>query len=284
MVSLFQMHELYCKCYFPSSFYTKATAVEKPRPSENPCINNPCGPFSQCRAIGDTPACSCLPNYVGRAPNCRPECIISAECPSNLACINQKCSDPCVGACGAHTFCTAINHNSICQCEQGYTGDPFSICTEIRKCKLSPFLPVIIHRFLFFSNFHIKKLFDSLCQFILCPIKFIPRHSVTKSVWINKLKRSIKCSVPPVMDTPSPCANSPCGANAVCKERNGVGSCACLPEYYGDPYTGCRPECVQNPECDQTRACVNNKCVDPCPGVCPPNASKSLEPPDPQTP
>lgn len=77
------------------------------------------------------------------------------------------------------------------------------------------------------------------------------------------------------MDTPSPCANSPCGANANCKERNGVGSCACLPEYFGDPYTGCRPECVQNSECDQARACVNNKCIDPCPGVCPPNASKS---------
>lgn len=76
------------------------------------------------------------------------------------------------------------------------------------------------------------------------------------------------------MDTPSPCANSPCGANAICKERNGVGSCACSPEYFGDPYTGCRPECVQNSECDQTRACINNKCVDPCPGVCPTNASK----------
>lgn len=74
---------------------------------------------------------------------------------------------------------------------------------------------------------------------------------------------------------PSPCANSPCGANAVCKERDGVGSCACLPEYYGDPYTGCRPECVQNSECDYSRACINNKCQDPCQGVCPVNASKS---------
>lgn len=132
---------IYCKHYFPFLFYKKiktiATAVEQPRPSGNPCINNPCGPFSQCRAIGDTPACSCLPNYIGRAPNCRPECIISAECPSNLACINEKCSDPCVGACGVHTKCTAVNHNSICQCEHGYTGDPFSSCTEIPKCKAS---------------------------------------------------------------------------------------------------------------------------------------------------
>ena len=141
----------YCKCFSILSKKNKATAVEKPKPSGNPCINNPCGPFSLCRAIGDTPACSCLPNYIGRAPNCRPECTISAECPSNLACINQKCSDPCVGACGAHTYCSAINHNSVCQCEPGYTGDPFSICTEIRKCKP---LPLFVYIHLPFVIFH----------------------------------------------------------------------------------------------------------------------------------
>lgn len=70
----------------------------------------------------------------------------------------------------------------------------------------------------------------------------------------------------------NPCEPSPCGANAVCKERNGVGSCLCLPEYYGDPYTGCRPECVQNSECDRSKACINNKCKNPCPGVCGINA------------
>lgn len=78
--------------------------------------------------------------------------------------------------------------------------------------------------------------------------------------------------VPP-KDVPlNPCNPSPCGANAVCKERNNVGSCSCLPEYFGDPYTGCRPECVQNSECDRSKACVNNKCKDPCPGVCGINA------------
>lgn len=127
-----------------SLLYQQKKAVEKPKPSGNPCIDNPCGPYSTCKSIGDTAACSCLPNYIGRAPNCRPECSISAECPSNLACINQKCSDPCVGACGSHTYCSVINHNSVCQCEPGYTGDPFSICTEIRKCKLLP-LFVFIH-------------------------------------------------------------------------------------------------------------------------------------------
>lgn len=65
-----------------------------------------------------------------------------------------------------------------------------------------------------------------------------------------------------------PCNPSPCGANAVCKERNGAGSCSCLPEYFGDPYIGCRPECILNTDCDRSKACVNNKCRDPCPGTC----------------
>lgn len=70
----------------------------------------------------------------------------------------------------------------------------------------------------------------------------------------------------------NPCNPSPCGANAICKERHGAGSCICLPEYFGDPYTGCRPECVTNSECSRETACVNNKCKDPCPGTCGINA------------
>lgn len=73
-------------------------------------------------------------------------------------------------------------------------------------------------------------------------------------------------------EIPTPCEPSPCGANAVCKERNGAGSCACLPEYYGDPYNYCKPECIVNTDCDRSKACFNQKCKDPCPGVCGNNA------------
>jgi hypothetical protein len=79
-------------------------------------------------------------------------------------------------------------------------------------------------------------------------------------------------AVYPVEALLNPCNPSPCGANAVCKERNGAGSCTCLPEYTGDPYAGCRPECVLNTDCDRAKACVRNKCVDPCPGTCGLNA------------
>lgn len=83
--------------------------------------------------VGETPACSCKPGYVGRAPNCRPECIYDEECPSNLACIREKCITPCDGSCGAHTDCMVISHKAVCRCQESYTGDPFSGCYFIGK-------------------------------------------------------------------------------------------------------------------------------------------------------
>lgn len=65
-----------------------------------------------------------------------------------------------------------------------------------------------------------------------------------------------------------PCRPSPCGINAVCRERNNAGSCSCLPGYFGDPYSECRPECVNNNDCPKQKACFNNKCRDPCVGLC----------------
>lgn len=101
----------------------------KQKPSYvNPCAPSPCGPNSQCRDIGGTPSCSCLPNYIGSPPNCRPECTINSECSSNLACIREKCRDPCPGSCGVGAQCNVINHTPVCTCPDGYTGDPFNNC------------------------------------------------------------------------------------------------------------------------------------------------------------
>lgn len=86
-------------------------------------------------------------------------------------------------------------------------------------------------------------------------------------------------SAPPlvVIEEPrNPCNPSPCGSNAVCKERAGAGSCTCLVGYFGDPYTGCRPECVTSSECAHNKACLNMKCTDPCPGTCGVNAKCSV--------
>lgn len=36
----------------------------------------------------------------------------------------------------------------------------------------------------------------------------------------------------------------------------------------GNPYENCRPECVLNTECSRDKACMRNKCRDPCIGTC----------------
>lgn len=72
---------------------------------------------------------------MGIPPNCRPECISNNECPTNLACINQKCRDPCPGSCGLNAECHVVLHVPNCVCVKDYIGDPFTACT-VAPCKL----------------------------------------------------------------------------------------------------------------------------------------------------
>lgn len=94
----------------------------------NPCLPSPCGPNSQCQVRDNLPSCSCLSEFIGSPPNCRPECISSDECRNNQACINRKCVDVCIDACGANAQCHVVNHSPNCICLPGYTGDPFTVC------------------------------------------------------------------------------------------------------------------------------------------------------------
>lgn len=100
------------------------------KPYRNPCVPSPCGSNAICREINGSPSCSCMPEYQGLPPNCRPECAINQDCSSNMACINMKCKDPCPGSCGYNAVCTVFNHLPACTCSQGFTGDPFTQCTQ----------------------------------------------------------------------------------------------------------------------------------------------------------
>lgn len=118
----------------------------------DPCNPSPCGPNSQCREINGQAVCSCRPSYVGSPPSCRPECVVSSECPRDKACMNQKCVDPCTNTCGQNAICHVINHSPICSCRPSYTGDPFTFCSRIPR-KQS------FRWFLIFSFFCIIRLY-----------------------------------------------------------------------------------------------------------------------------
>lgn len=117
-----------------------STAPPPPIPQAepvNPCVPNPCGPNSACIVSpSNTPSCSCLEFYQGAPPHCRPECVSNSDCPSTQACINQKCRDPCPGSCGLYAECQVVAHIPNCICQNGYVGDPFTVCTLKPSCKI----------------------------------------------------------------------------------------------------------------------------------------------------
>ena len=65
----------------------------------------------------------------------------------------------------------------------------------------------------------------------------------------------------------NPCSPSPCGPNSKCRDINGLAVCTCLPNFIGSS-PNCRAECVMNSQCSQDLACINQKCISPCPDPC----------------
>lgn len=181
-----------------------------------------------CREREGAGACICQEGYLGNPyESCRPECTINSDCPSNQACINSKCKDPCPGTCAPNADCAVINHLPVCSCKPEFTGNPFQYCNLIPLQRKSN--DVVS------NGFH-------LLNFLAKPITSL-----------------------------NPCDPSPCGPNSQCRESNGQPVCSCLPSYIGSP-PGCRPECVVSSECSLDKACINQKCADPCPGTCGLNA------------
>lgn len=191
---------------------------------KDPCYPNPCGLNAQC----NNGICTCIAEYHGDPyRECRPECVLNSDCSRDKACINQKCKDPCPGLCGQNADCTVFNHYASCNCIQGFSGDPFVICSKVQG-------------------------------------KYLYRFT-KKSLVRNNL---FFYAEPPIKH---PCNPTPCGPNSQCREFNGQAICSCLQGYIGSP-PACRPECVSSSDCLLNRACINQKCIDPCPGTCGLNA------------
>lgn len=108
---------------------------------------------------------------LGTPPNCRPECVIHQECPSNRACIAQQCQDPCIGSCGFNARCIAQNHQPVCSCIEGFEGDPYASCTPRQsEYTFNDFLVVAGTYFakIFLSNFQDNFYSTDFTKFLHC--------------------------------------------------------------------------------------------------------------------
>lgn len=128
-------HTPICEC--PSNYtgdpFLQCT-LEKVEPEINPCDPNPCGRNAMCREQDEVAACLCLPDHYGNPyESCMPKCNSNSDCPSNRMCIRNECYDPCPGICPPDSHCLMDNHLPMCNCKEGYTGDPYQNCTKIEQ-------------------------------------------------------------------------------------------------------------------------------------------------------
>ncbi|XP_026684041.1 LOW QUALITY PROTEIN: neurogenic locus notch homolog protein 1-like, partial [Diaphorina citri] len=302
--------------------------LEYPPEHENPCVPSPCGPYAQCRDINGSPSCSCLPNYIGAPPNCRPECVQNSECPYDKACIREKCADPCPGSCGYGAVCTVINHSPICTCPEGYIGDAFSSCYPKPPEPVQPVIQEDTCRYVHANLDLLGTLWSTVTEYLLhdhsnlhrnmktlafhhrvvltlnAETSMVHHHAlayqtiselrqtVDRNVYkilnvhmtkhvserdvlihvlglvdmlYNQLSKKTPATVYPTLTVPHALTPTENFAPVFFLTWDGV--CVCLPDYYGDGYVSCRPECILNNDCPNNKACIRNKCKNPCTSV-----------------
>jgi hypothetical protein len=225
-----------------------------------------------CKVIKHRPACSCKTGYVGDP------FVDCQQKPPNDD-IEQNLCDP--SPCGPYSSCDVKYGQVRCKCQPGYIGQP-PVCQP--ECSRSSDCPTT------------KACIREKCQ---DPCKGACGLNAECHVVAHGPKCSCPyeynagdpyehCSKTPADDeggftTPStpvdpakpddPCQPSPCGPNTICEiDAKNRGVCTCIRGYFGDPLSGCGPECVLNNDCDISQACVSSKCVDPCPNTCGVNA------------
>lgn len=198
-------------------FFSTAPVVSEP------CNPSPCGPNADC-SVGVTknPICTCRPGFYGDPQSnrgCGPECTTNSECQLTQACINQKCRDPCPGACGINAACRVTGHNPVCSCVPGYTGNPYQNCNPI---VVSPVVTPTLAPPISYPQQPPRP--D-------CP-NCKPECVLNSDCSPNLACINAKCR--------DPCPGI-CGQNAVCKVNNHNPICSCLQGYQGDPTRSCAP-------------------------------------------
>lgn len=105
-----------------------------------------CGTKATCYATNHRAICECLPGFVG---NPKISCAVvgcrsDSDCPTNRACINERCENPCAESnpCDETAECKVYNHEPVCACPPGYVGNTKTGCKKIEeKCSLDKDCP-----------------------------------------------------------------------------------------------------------------------------------------------
>ena len=244
------------------------------------CLGSICKDI--CRTDND-----CGPQEICQGVTCTKGCRVNNECPSSSACINNLCQNPCINnRCGVNAKCTPSNHEALCSCENGLTGDPLKICENPPKaCARDSSCSAgskCVNGFcnLICTNTESDCLpnevcFDGTCSKIcnsddqcpgdsqVCKNRICgPGCSSSSTCKDDEICIQNECQDPCVTQTPSPC-----GKCATCETTNHETFCSC-PSGLGDPLSIChggnKLKCSSNNNCNSNEKCFSGLCSSKC--------------------
>lgn len=254
----------------------------------NPClVDDPCSVNAECYAKQHQAYCRCPSGLQGDGyTDCLTiGCRANSDCPSDRACINTKCLDPCVyDPCSPNSECVIIDHNAMCRCPPGTTGDPNVQCTPAIQpvCVTDGDCPsqhacideLCVNPCKELEPCHETaecKVVDTLpVRTMLC---ICPDGKVTEEDGECELLPPIKpgCAEDPECPSEKACFTGvcrdpcQCGANADCEIVEHHPVCTCKRGYEGDPEIRCiEIGCYGNDDCPTTHACRNGQCAPVC--------------------
>lgn len=233
-----------------------------------------CGRNAECSASDHQPICKCKEGFFGD-PNddrvgCQPiECQSNTDCASDKVCSEFKCQVACrvSNPCGENALCISDNHQSLCQCQPGFTGNPAKECVSINFCADKPCGPGAVcdnTRGSYKCLCPIGTVGDPYTQGCLPVPECKTDGDCPESTTCARVNGNNKCR--------QVCEGVKCGANAECAFKNHQSFCQCRQGYEGNPkdfLQGCFPTptpCKSNAECAQNTYCDGHTCKLPCQG------------------
>ncbi|XP_071552987.1 uncharacterized protein [Panulirus ornatus] len=239
------------------------------------CIDGSCVPT--CRASTDCPDLQvCQNNICVPEVRCRQntDCETSEECRTNT--VGQaECKAACDGLtlCGRSAQCVAINHEPVCQCPQGYFGDPMDERVGCRKIECE-------------RDEECRQ--NERCDNYMCKVACrVNNQCGDNALCVSENHKAVCFCRDGFQGDPLKgckpidfCTQKPCGAGASCHNFRGNYKCICPPGTVGDAYNeGCKQpvDCLVNSDCPASAYCGEEdnvpKCKDVCEGsLCGPNS------------